>query len=408
MKPPAKAPAFQPRVLAVDDLEANLQALQALLADMNCDLVLARSGRDALSELLIHDFALMLLDVQMPEMDGFEVARYARQIPAAREVPIIFLTAMHDTESGLLRGYGSGAVDILFKPISAAILRTKVQIFLELYSSRRQVSDAKADLERTHAELGRAYAELQATQAQLVQSAKMASLGALVAGVAHEINNPLSFVLSHLETARRSLRSVEAELLERAPEDVRERWDKSQTRLSEMNVGLERIRDLMIKLRTFSRLDEGQRKRASLRDSVDSLLTILDHRLGDRISITTEIAEPSEFECYPGILNQALMNLMTNAIDAIEGRGRIHVASAMQGAEVCISVTDSGSGIPDDIRERVLEPFFTTKPVGQGTGLGLSITYSIVHKHGGKLELRGAPGGGTVAEIRIPVRFQEE
>src|SRR3954471_5815690 len=171
------APTMRAAVLAVDDVDANLFALQALLEDMDCDVVFARSGNDALRQLLRRTFAVVLLDVQMPEMDGYEVAHHARRNPSTRDVPIIFLTAANNSEGMVLRGYGSGAVDFLFKPLNPSILRSKVRVFLELRAAHRKALDAKVALERTNLELQTAYDELQATHAQLVQSAKMASLG---------------------------------------------------------------------------------------------------------------------------------------------------------------------------------------------------------------------------------------
>jgi len=421
---PPPSSAVRPTVLVVDDVEANLVAMRALLDGMGCDVTLAKSGNDALRHLLKREFAVLLLDVQMPEMDGYEVAQHARQNPATKDVPIIFLTAAYNDEDNVLRGYGSGAVDYLRKPFHPLILRSKVKVFLELFAGRSQISDAKAALERTNGELHalltakaalveqsrranedleKAYRELKSTQAQLIQSAKMASLGSLVAGVAHEINNPLAFVISHLETARKSLEQVQAECPVALTAPARQPWDRAQTRLSEMGIGLERIRELVVKLRTFSRLDEGERKKASMRECVDSVLMILRHRLKDRIRVETRFGEPDVIECVPSLLNQAIMNLLSNAIDAINGEGAIVVSTKLEGEMYSIVVTDTGAGIPEELRERVLEPFFTTKPVGQGTGLGLSITYAIVRKHGGTLELSGREGGGTNAIIRIPI-----
>jgi two-component system NtrC family sensor kinase len=414
-----------PTVLIVDDVEANLVALRALLEGTGCSVTSASSGNQALRLLLRHEFAVMLLDVQMPEMDGYEVARHARMIPATRDIPIIFLTATHDSEENVLRGYGSGAVDFLFKPIDADVLRSKVRVFLELYSSRQKLADANLKLEAknkelralaeaeagvasnlrlANEELQTAYRDLQAAQAQLVQSAKMASLGELVAGVAHEINNPLAFVMSHLDTVRRSLEYFRSDLRTEVSVDGEQAWKRAHLRLSETELGLGRIRDLVLKLRTFSRLDEGERKRVSIAECVESVLTILQHRTKDRINVVTQIATPDLIDCYPALLNQVLLNLVANSIDAIEGPGTITIAAGPRADAFEITVSDSGAGIPAEVRERVLEPFFTTKPVGQGTGLGLSIAYSIMKKHDGSIELGDAPGGGTLATLRIPLR----
>lgn len=416
-------------VLIVDDVDANLVALKALLEGLGCDVTLARSGNQALKFLLKHRYAVVLLDVQMPGMDGYEVARYVRENPGTREVPIIFLTAAPNTEDKLLRGYGSGAVDFLFKPINPNILRSKVRVFVELFASRRLLDLANQNLERTNSELrsladaksaladsfrvanqdlAMAYQDLQATQAQLVQSAKMASLGELVAGVAHEINNPLSFVMSHLDTVQRCLRQLRAEFPAEFPAGMAEPWERAQTRLSEMAHGLDRIRDLVLKLRTFSRLDEGTFKPVSIRECVESVLTILAHRTSERIEIETRFGEPDRVECFPALLNQALMNLVANAIDAIAGPGKISITTGAEGVEYRICVSDTGHGIPPEIRERVLDPFFTTKPVGHGTGLGLSITDSILKKHRGSLTLSDRPGRGTQATLRFPLRPDSE
>jgi two-component system, NtrC family, sensor kinase len=417
-------PSQPPAVLIVDDVEANLVVLRALLDNVRCTVTSASSGTQALRALLRTEFAVMLLDVQMPEMDGYEVARHARMNPATRDVPIIFLTATHDSAENVARGYGSGAVDFLFKPLDSAVLLSKVRIFLELYSGRQKLAAANQELEsknvelralaeaeagvsnslrRANLQLQTAYRDLQAAQSQLVQSAKMASLGELVAGVAHEINNPLAFVLSHLETTRKCLAQFRAAVPVVVPPSAEELWQRAGSRLSETELGLGRIRDLVLKLRTFSRLDEGERKVVSIKECIDSVLTILGHRLTDRIEVVAELTPPDMLECFPGLLNQVLLNLVANSIDAIPDRGAITIRAGGHGEKFIITVGDTGSGIPAEVRERVLEPFFTTKPVGQGTGLGLSIAYSIIKKHGGNLDLSDAPGGGTLASIELPI-----
>ncbi len=434
-------------VLVVDDVEANLTAMDALLSELGCEIVLARSGNEALLHLLKRDFAVMLLDVQMPEMDGYEVARYARENPATREVPIVFLTAGGTARSGpdlaraksngsedgmteenVLKGYGSGAVDFLFKPVNPSILRSKVRVFLELDQGRRQLLDARNALERMNSELrdtaeskaaladqfqaanvelGQAYDDLKTAQAGLVHAAKMASLGELVAGIAHEINNPLAFCVSHVETVKRSLSAVEPQLSQTLTEATLEQhWTRAQSRLREMSLGLTRISDLVVKLRAFSRLDEGERKRVDVKECIDAVLTILGHRIEPRIRVATSYEAPEHIECNPGLFNQALMNLISNAIDAISGEGTISISSGAAGDVYRLVVQDSGSGIDAKLRDRVFEPFFTTKPVGRGTGLGLSIAYSIVQKHGGRLEVEDAPGGGTRMVMQVPLEKQ--
>jgi two-component system NtrC family sensor kinase len=304
----------------------------------------------------------------------------------------------------VLRGYGSGAVDFLFKPVDPTILRAKVQVFLDVYAGKRLIADSKRAVERTNAELSDAYRELKKTHAQLVQSAKMASLGELVAGIAHEINNPLAFALSHLDTARRDLKAVGEATSAELPEALKPRWTRAENRLSEMGVGLERIRELIVKLRTFSRLDEGEHKLVDVRASVESVLTILGHRLKDRITVETTYEPPAEIECYPSLLNQALMNLVGNSIDAMEDGGTVGIHAGARDGQFEIVVSDTGHGIPDAIKDRVLEPFFTTKEVGKGTGLGLSITYSIIQKHGGSIVIEDGEPTGTRIRLRIPLR----
>jgi two-component system NtrC family sensor kinase len=269
--------------------------------------------------------------------------------------------------------------------------------------SFRGYREANSELKRVNEDLRAAYAELQAKQLQLVQAAKMASLGELVAGIAHEINNPLAFVGSHLHTVSASLKKIETELGQAASSLVREQCERARNRLRESEVGVERITDLILKLRTFSRLDEGEQKHVSIQECVASVLTILEHRFKNRIRVETHFGAPDVIQCFPSLLNQAIMNLVANAIDAVEDEGLISITTGADEDSYVIAVADTGHGIPETLRERVLEPFFTTKPIGRGTGLGLSITYSIVQRHRGTLVLEPADGGGTIATIRFPM-----
>ncbi|MEY4579061.1 MAG: hypothetical protein RL701_3764 [Pseudomonadota bacterium] len=416
------------RILAADDSPTYREHISSVLREEGYEVVLASSGEEALELLLVQTVDCILLDLSMPGISGTEVCRRIKTTPALRDVPVIILSALED-RTAMLSGLALGADDCIPKSAEVEVLKARVQAQLRrrqfeeetrrdreqllrtemqaaAASSARELAETRAalvrELEHKNGELHKAYAELQATQGQLVQSAKMASLGELVAGVAHEINNPLAFVLSHLDTVRRSLTKVHPDPL-MLPETSREPWQRAHTRLQEMSLGLERIRELVLKLRTFSRLDEGEYKRVSVRECVEALLMILEHRLKDRIDVFTDYGEPDQIDCYPGLLTQAIMNLVVNSIDAITGPGQITLTTGRVDGRYHITVTDTGHGIPQHLRDRVLEPFFTTKPVGEGTGLGLSITYSIVRKHQGRLVLREAPSGGTHAMIDLPL-----
>jgi two-component system NtrC family sensor kinase len=382
-------------VLAADDIPANLALLSAVIEPLDCELITATDGVRALEAVEQHSLAVLLLDVQMPRMDGYEVARRVRSGTNNRDVPILFVTAAAFDDQVVLEGYHLGAVDYLFKPVDTTILRSKVRVFLDLYTGRERVARAKDELEA-------AYRELQATQAQLVQSAKMASLGTLVAGVAHEINNPLAFCLAHVQTALSDIQKARDTTPGSA--EVTRRCGRAMDRLEQTTTGLARIRDLVLKLRTFSRLDEGELKEVDVQDSVESVITMLEHRFRGRIEVSTEFRPPKMLDCQPGPLNQAVMNLLSNAIDAIEGEGTVHISCGADesGKDYVIRVTDSGPGIPPEDLERVFDPFFTTKPPGEGTGLGLAITYSIAQSHGGTLVLANGERG-AVATLRIPL-----
>lgn len=442
------------RILTVDDSTTFRLALAGFLSAEGYDVIQAQSGEEALELLRVQSVDCILLDLEMPGIGGRETCRILKASSHLRSIPVVILSGVEDRNC-LLDGLAVGADDFMQKSADFEVLKARVRALLrrrqveeetrrvretlllselrtnEAISARtlaetkaalvdqlerkneelRQVAEVKEALatkyRAANLELENAYRQLQATQAQLVQSAKLASLGELVAGVAHEINNPLAFALSHLGTSRRCLSAIESEVLPHLSVEAKAQWDKAATRLSEMILGLDRIRDLILRLRTFSRLDEGERKVVDLRDSMDSVLTILRHRCGSNIELTMHCEGVSEIDCYPGLLNQAIMNLVANAIDAVQDGGSVTLRARLEDEDCVIEVSDTGPGVPPELRERVFEPFFTTKPVGQGTGLGLSMTYAIVQKHGGTLHIHDVPGGGARMVIRIPKNFQE-
>lgn len=280
-------------------------------------------------------------------------------------------------------------------------------------------------------ELSQTLTELQNTQIQLIQAEKLSSLGQLVAGVAHEVNNPLGFILGNIECAQHytdNLLKILKLYQNYYPQPAQEIRDLSEeveldylsedlpTLLESMNLGAERIQEIVLSLRNFSRADEARPKAIDIHECIKSTLTILRYRFKHcRQDTTLQTIEKYDrlppVECYPGQLNQALMNLISNAIDALEeseNQPTLVIQTELIQANpnwIAIRITDNGIGMPEEVRKNLFKPFFTTKPVGKGTGLGLSICHQIiVDRHGGSLECRSQPGKGTEFSIQIPVQ----
>jgi signal transduction histidine kinase len=260
-------------------------------------------------------------------------------------------------------------------------------------------------LETQKEEIEIAYRDLRETQVQLVQSEKMASLGQLVAGVAHELNNPINFVYANIHYLRKflnELRGLFQKGVENASAGAIFGW--LEELLEGCRHGAERTKQIVTDLRTFSRLDEAEFKQADIHEGIESTLTLLDYHLKDRITVHRNYGKIPPIECYPGQLNQVFMNLLANAAEAIQDKGDIWIRTAMEGDEVVISIRDNGIGIPEEHLEKLFTPFFTTKEVGRGIGLGLSVTYGIIQKHGGQISVESEVDKGSTFTIRLPVR----
>ncbi len=265
----------------------------------------------------------------------------------------------------------------------------------EAAEARARLADA---LERANRDLADANRQLTEAQSKLVQAAKMASLGELVAGIAHEINNPLAFILAHQGTVERLL----GELPDAGPDAAARAVEKARQRVGSMRMGLTRIQDLVLNLRKFSRLDEGERALVNVPEAIETVLALIQHKLGDRIVVERAFAGRSEIHCTPALLNQVVMNILGNAADAMPQGGTIRIVTQSTPEFDEIRISDTGPGIPEALREKIFEPFFTTKPVGSGTGLGLAIAYSVVQAHSGSLTVETAPDGGACFVIGIP------
>jgi signal transduction histidine kinase len=276
------------------------------------------------------------------------------------------------------------------------------------------------------AELTALNEQLSMAQAQLLQSEKLASIGQLAAGVAHEINNPISFVFSNfgtLQTYVASLLRVLARYeaaepliadadVARGIADLREQVDLAFLQedilalMAESRDGIERVRKIVQDLKDFSRVDAHQQWQwADLHQGIDSTLNIVNNEVKYKADIVKEYGAIPEVECLPSQINQVIMNIVVNGAQAIEGRrGRITIRTGASGGNVWIEIADNGCGIPQAIQSRIFAPFFTTKPIGTGTGLGLSLSYGIIQKHRGRIDMQSEEGVGTTFRIELPIR----
>lgn len=277
----------------------------------------------------------------------------------------------------------------------AAVERREHAITVERARMAEALTQANAELEAANDKLIEA-------QAKLVQAAKMASLGELVAGIAHEINNPLAFIIAHQATVERLLGRVTPD--EVVSDAARGYIAKARDRATAMGAGLRRIGDLVLNLRQFSRMDEGGFQHVEIFEAIDTILTLLSPKLGERVTVTRHYQGPSALWCSPALLNQVVMNIVSNAADAIDGPGRIDITAGNEGEDYIILIEDSGSGIAPDLQERVFEPFFTTKPIGSGTGLGLAIAYTVVQGHKGTISIGRSRLGGASFKISVPMQ----
>jgi signal transduction histidine kinase len=243
--------------------------------------------------------------------------------------------------------------------------------------------------------------ELRQTQAQLLQAEKMKSLGQLVAGVAHELNNPIGFVHANLQLLDEYVKKlIDGPRSESDSERVVESIAKLLSRSRE---GTERVKKIVQDLRTFSRMDHAELQEVDLHEEIDRTLALMAPRLRNRIEVECDYGNIPRVRCYAGQLNQVFLNLLINACDAIEERGTIRIVTRRHEEGVRIEVHDDGPGIPEEVRNRIFDPFFTTKPVGMGTGLGLSLSHGIVERHGGRLSVKSEPGQGTTFIIDLPL-----
>ncbi len=336
---------------------------------------------------------LIVSDVMMPEKDGYQLCREIRTDPRTMHIPIVLLTARADMAMKI-EGLEHGADDYLTKPFNAQELRAKIKSLLALRGLEREVQQRNEALEA-------ALAELKATQSQLVQSEKMAGLGLLVAGMAHEINNPINFAKNSVAIVERAWRELKP-LLDRTAAS-RETVEDLEASVGIVKTGVERTEQIVTQLKVFARKDQNRRVPCSVNEGLESTLHLIRPTLGRHVEVHTDLQSAAVVNAVPGQLNQVWMNLLQNAAQAVGASGEIWVASRDREHVVEVSVRDSGPGIEAEHLSKLFEPFFTTKPVGQGTGLGLSVSYQVIQEAGGRIEVTSDEGRGAEFTVVLPL-----
>jgi signal transduction histidine kinase len=417
---------YKGNILVVDDTPDNLRLLSAMLTTQGFEVRKALNGKMAITACQIVLPDVILLDINMPEMDGYQVCEKLKADPKTCEVPVIFISALDDVLDKV-KAFDVGGADYVTKPFHGAEVILRIENQINLRSLQMKLQEKNLLLQA-------ALDNLQAAQVQQIQNEKMVALGNLVAGIAHEVNNPICFIYGNLQYASqyvqelvRIIESYQQEYPQPTPKiqkivadiDLNFVINDLQTLMGAMYRGVDRIQEIVLALQKFSRHDEALMKQVDIHEGIDSTLIMLQHRLretADRqaIAVVKAYGKLPLVTCYPGDLNQVFMHLLNNAIDALEqlvtqektiDNPQIQIRTHMTETNtVRIAIADNGFGIEESLRSRLFDPFFTTKPVGKGSGLGLAISYQIiVQKHRGQITCASTPGKGSEFTLEIPL-----
>lgn len=426
------------RVLIVDDDPAVHQALTGLTASQGHEVLVYPSVEEAWEGFERDRPALVILD--WTDLEAADFCRRIRAHPSGATTVIMAVTERTEADD-LEAVLASGADDYLMKPIDRKLFGIRLTIaehWVEEVGKRveaeKEMKRLNEGLQKANEDLQEANGKLKSNQTQLVHSEKMASVGQLAAGIAHEINNPVGFVKSNLgmlndyvaifkdlledygrlaEHVRSRPMNGEAEILERidrmsSDENLEFVLEDVDSLLSESMTGAERVREIAQSLKSFARLDEAEMQYADINEGLRATLRMIWNELKYHCTVHEDLRPLPPVLCFPGQLNQVFMNLLMNASQAIRDEGEISIETDVVDGEILIRISDTGVGIASNSIPKLFNPFFTTKPVGEGTGLGLSVSYGIIQRHRGRIEVESELGAGTSFSIYLPISHEDD
>jgi len=406
------------QILIVDD-EESVRTLFSFCLENRYVCVKAASVPEALERIAETDFELIITDLMMPELTGVDLLD--RVLEVSPDTVVIMASGIGDPH-GALEAVRRGAFDYLIKPCSMGDLELTVERALEHRRLKLEARRYKLDLENRNRQLAHGKAELERLQAQIVHHEKMASLGQLAAGIAHEINNPVGFIYGNLAVLKQYVGEL-GELLnyyDQAEANgevaagasvIKEKigylklLESLKLLIDDCYDGAERIGGIVKNLRTFSRLDDAEFCKTDISEGIDSTVRLLSRYYGaGNLTLTRDYSDLPLIDAFAGQLNQVWMNLLVNAAQAVgDHAGQVAVRTFTENNHIVVEISDSGAGIAPEHLNRIFEPFFTTKTVGEGTGLGLSISFGIIAQHRGTIDVESGLNNGTIFTVRLPV-----
>ncbi|MEH2154693.1 ATP-binding protein [Nostoc sp.] len=412
------------RLLLIDDQVIISEAFRRMVAtETDISLHYTSNPAKAIQDAIAIEPTTIFLDMIMPDIDGLMLLRWFRSHPVTRDIPIVMLSTKEEAKLKA-EAFAEGANDYLIKLPDPVELIARIRYHSKAYNNLKALTTATATAQLQAQQLENTLRELQTTQVQLIQTEKMSSLGRMVAGLAHEINNPVNFIhgnFNHLNNHVNCLLNLIQLYQQEHPDSYSLFEDKFgdfnidfiiddlPKILSSMRIGTDRIRDIVLSLKNFSRLDQSEKKAVNIHEGIESTLLLLNHRLQLKIEIIKKYGNLPPVQCYPAQLNQVFMNILSNGIDALleldnQIQKQIVIKTEVTELQtVIITFRDNGDGIDSEIQSKIFDPFFTTKPINKGTGLGLAISHQIIEKHQGNIQLKSEFGYGTEFAIEIPI-----